>query len=163
MTDLKPKPLLIGRLAKLAGVKPDTVRYYERVGLLPKADRKLSGYRVYGQASVKRLQFIRQAQALGFSLDEIKRILGLHGEGKETCCCVIAIAEATLSDTEEQLRELQAFRDRLKQAVAEWKRSTARRRKCHAEFCDLIEKTEIQRLPARRYRLGGRIPRSKGQ
>jgi DNA-binding transcriptional MerR regulator len=163
VTDLKPKPLLIGRLAKLAGVKPDTVRYYERGGLLPKAERKLSGYRVYDSASVKRLRFIRQAQALGFSLDEIKRILGLHGEGKETCCCVIAIAEATLSDTEEKLRELQAFRDRLKQAVAEWKRSTARRRTCHAEFCDLIENVELRVAPAGPGKLGGRIPRSKGQ
>lgn len=132
-------PLLIGRLATLTGVKPDSVRFYERSGLLPKPTRLPSGYRVYDEDALRRLRFIKQAQSLGFSLAEIKRILNLRGQGAEACRCVIAIAEATLSDTEERLRELRAFHDRLKQAVADWKRSTARRRKCHAEFCDLIE------------------------
>lgn len=140
----KSAPLLIGKLAALAGVKPDSVRFYERSGLLPKPMRLASGYRAYDSDALRRLRFIKQAQSLGFSLDEIKRILSLRGQGAETCRCVIAIAEATLSETEERLRELQAFRDRLKQAVADWKRSTARRRKCHAEFCDLIERSAGQ-------------------
>lgn len=146
--------LFIGRLAKLAGVKPDTVRYYERVGLLPKAERKASGYRIYDQASVKQLQFIKQAQSLGFSLDEIKRILSLRGQGAATCRCVMAIAEATLSDTGEKLLELQAFHDRLNRAVAQWKRSAAGRRNCRAEFCDLIENTGIPGAGSRRPTLG---------
>lgn len=137
---MKTRPLLIGQLASLAGVKPDSVRFYERSGLLPKPERQPGGYRVYDEITLKRLRFIKQAQALGFSLDEIKRILQLRGQGAATCRCVIAIAEATLSDTEEKLRELQEFRDRLKRAVTEWKRNAARRRKCHAEFCDLIER-----------------------
>jgi DNA-binding transcriptional MerR regulator len=90
---------------------------------------------------LKRLRFIKQAQALGFSLDEIKRILSLREMGAATCRCVVAIAEATLSDTEAKLRELRQFHRRLKRAVADWKRGTARRRKCHPEFCDLIERT----------------------
>lgn len=133
------KPLLIGQLAKLAEVKSDSVRFYERSGLLPKPQRLASGYRAYDEAALRRLRFIKQAQSLGFSLDEIKRILRLRGEGSETCRCVIAIAEATLSETEEKLRELRQFHDRLKQAVTDWKRSAARHRQCHAEFCDLIE------------------------
>src|SRR5882724_9647766 len=65
---MKEKPLLIGRLAKLAGVKPDTIRFYERSGLLPKPSRMASGYRAYDDAALKQVRFIRKAQSLGFSL-----------------------------------------------------------------------------------------------
>lgn len=130
---------LIGQLARAAGVKADTIRFYEKQGLLPKPIRAANEYRVYDAAALSRLRFIKQAQALGFTLDEIRRILSLRGQGKETCRCVVSIAEATLSDTEEKLRELQQFHDRLKRAVSEWKSSEARRRNCRAEFCDLIE------------------------
>jgi DNA-binding transcriptional MerR regulator len=157
----KTKPLLIGQLARDAGVGVDTVRFYERAGLLPRPERTAAGYRMYDEAALKRLRFIKQAQALGFSLDEIKRILSLRGQGVETCRCVIGIAEATLSDTEEKLRELQEFRDRLKRAVVEWKRNTANRRNCRAEFCDLIEKIEIHGAPAEGRKLGRRTPRSE--
>lgn len=135
--------ILIGQLARLAGVGVDTVRFYERARLLPAPDRTAAGYRQYPTEAVARLRFIKQAQALGFSLDEIKRILSLRGQGAETCRCVIAIAEATLSETEEKLHELQEFHDRLKRAVTGWKRSAARRRNCRAEFCDLIEETQV--------------------
>jgi len=82
------RPLLIGELAKQAGVKPDSVRFYERNNLLPKPQRSANGYRVYDEAAPNRLKFIKRAQALGFSLDEIRRILNLRGQGKETCRCV---------------------------------------------------------------------------
>lgn len=133
------KPLLIGQLAKRAGVKPDSVRFYERSGLLPAPRRTDSGYRVYDEAALKQLCFIKRAQSLGFTLDEVKRILSLRGEGKTTCRCVLAIAEATLSETAQKLRELQEFHDRLKHALTAWKKSAARRRSSRAEFCDLIE------------------------
>ena len=87
------KPLLIGQLAKLAGVKPDSVRFYERSGLLPAAKRTPAGYRIYDEPALKQLRFIKQAQALGFTLDEIKRILSLRGQGKQTCRCVVAIRD----------------------------------------------------------------------
>lgn len=133
------KPRLIGQLAKLAGVKPDSVRFYERSGLLPAPRRTDSGYRVYDEEALKQLCFIKRGQSLGFTLDEVKRILSLRGEGKTTCRCVLAIAEATLSKTAQKLRELQEFHDRLNQALAAWKKNAARRRRSHAEFCDLIE------------------------
>lgn len=91
------KPLFIGQVAEAAGIKPDTVRFYEKVGLLPKPERAASGYRVYAQSAVKRVLFIRKAQALGFSLDEIQRILTLRAHGAEPCARVVAIAKATLS------------------------------------------------------------------
>ncbi len=146
----KEPSYLIGQLAKAAGVKTDTVRFYEKSGLLPRTERTAAAYRVYDETALKRLLFIKQAQSLGFSLDEIKRILSLRGQGTETCRCVIAIAEATLSETGQKLRELQEFHDRLKRALIAWKQSAARRRECPAEFCDLIEGSASMVTPAQR-------------
>jgi DNA-binding transcriptional MerR regulator len=129
--------LLIGKVAKRVGVKPDTIRFYERAGMLAKPERSPSGYRIYTDADVTQLQFIRKAQALGFSLAEIKRILNLRGRGRETCRCVIAMAEATLAETEVKLRELQRFHAALQQHVKKWKREPQRR--VRAEFCALIQ------------------------
>lgn len=134
---MSERPLLIGRLAKLAGVKSDTVRFYERTGLLPKPSRTASAYRVYDDAALKRLRFIKKAQSLGFSLDEVRRILHLRG-GSGTCRAVLAVAAATLEETEVKLRELQSFHDLLAANVRRWRKLPARR-KCAAEFCDLIE------------------------
>lgn len=131
--------LLIGQLAKTAGVKSDTVRFYERSGLLPKPARRESGYRVYDQAALAQLRFIKKAQSLGFSLDEIKRIMSLRGRGKETCRCVIAMAEATLEEAERKLEETQRFATTLRKQLHEWRRETNKNRKMAAEFCELIE------------------------
>ncbi len=131
------KPLLIGQVAKLAGVKPDTVRFYERTGLLPRPTRTAAGYRVYGDAAARQLRFVKKAQGLGFSLDEVRRILSLRGGGKKTCDRVLAIAEATLEETERRLTDLQTFRDDLKRTVTTWRKPS--KRACAAEFCALIE------------------------
>ena len=135
---MSERPLLIGQLAKLAGVKPDTVRFYERSGLLPKPARTASEYRLYDEATVNQLRFIKKAQSLGFSLDEVRRIIRLRGQGSRTCHSVLAIAEATLDETEIKLRELQKFRDALAANLKRWRKPPAKR-KCAAEFCDLIE------------------------
>ena len=129
--------MLIGQLARLAGVKPDTVRFYERSRLLPKPQRAGNSYRVYDEDALAQVRFIRKAQALGFSLEEIRRILSLRGHGNETCRCVVAMAEATLSETEAKLKELQRFRDALERNVKRWK--TLPRGPVAAEFCALIE------------------------
>ena len=144
------KPLLIGELAKLTGVRTDTIRFYEKRGLLPKPGRAASGYRAYDERSLKQLRFIKQAQALGFSLDEIRRILNLRGHGDETCRCVINIAEATLADTEARLSELQTFRDSLRAHLRRWKRTVNPTACAAAEFCNLIESVgvETRTLPA---------------
>ena len=131
--------LLIGQLAKAAGVKPDTLRFYERNRLLSKPQRTTAGYRVYDEAALQRLRFIRKAQSLGFSLDEVRRILSLRGRGRETCRCVVAIAEATLAETETKVKELQRFRDALARNLTRWKR--APQKATTAEFCALIEST----------------------
>lgn len=154
---------LIGQLAKKAGVKSDTIRFYEKQGLLPEPVRSASGYRLYDESALKRIRFIKQAQSLGFSLEEIQRILAMRGSGPETCRCVIGIAEGTLAELTRKLHEMQAFHDRLEVAVTAWKKSAVRRRKSPAEFCDLIEASideanlrSDEVVPKRRARLSRR-------
>jgi MerR family transcriptional regulator, Zn(II)-responsive regulator of zntA len=137
-----PQPLLIGRLAQAAGVKPDSIRFYERSGLLPKPERLATGYRVYNEHALRRLRFIKKAQALGFSLEEIGRILRMRDQGKPTCDCVVTMAEATLSETERKLRELQTFAEGLRENLDRWRKVTKRGKTLAAEFCALIESTE---------------------
>lgn len=95
----------IGKLARAAGVAVDTVRYYERIGLLPPARRTEAGYRVYDNDDLRQLRFIRRAQGLGFSLEEIGRLLALLGENGDRAE-VRALAQARLDEIEEKLREL---------------------------------------------------------
>lgn len=104
--------LTIGRLAKRAGVGIDTVRFYERAGLLPKPLRTASGYRLYGRDDVSRLRFIRRSKALGFSLGEISELLALSA-GKGGRADVKAVAERRLRDLDRKLKELKTVRDTL--------------------------------------------------
>jgi MerR family copper efflux transcriptional regulator len=102
----------IGHLAKAAGVGIDTVRFYERAGLMPPAARTASGYRTYAEADVERLRFIRRAKALGFSLEEIAELLRLS-EGKGGRAGVKALAEKRLLDLDRKIGELTVFRSTL--------------------------------------------------
>lgn len=106
----------IGQLAKHAGVAIDTVRYYERNGMLSPAGRLESGYRRYGDAELERLQFIRRAKALGFSLADIRELLSLS-DGRSVAK-VKRAAQAKLADIEQRLAELQRVREGLQSLVA---------------------------------------------
>ena len=101
----------IGKLARLAGVNIDTVRYYERNGLLAPGKRLASGYRRYGDLEVARLLFIRRAQKLGFSLKEIKSLLGLSA--KKNVAQVKQAAQSKLADVDARIADLQRVRDGL--------------------------------------------------
>jgi len=106
----------IGQLAKRSGVPIDTVRHYERIGLLKPAARLASGYRRYGDAEQKRLRFIRSAKALGFTLDEIQELLAL-GAGRNVQS-VRKAAALRLEDVERRIAELVRMRDSLRQLIA---------------------------------------------
>jgi DNA-binding transcriptional MerR regulator len=142
----------IGRLAREAGVKTDTIRFYERSKLLPKPDRSAAGYRVYDESALRHIRFIKQAQSLGFSLEEIRRILELRGRGKEPCRCVIEIAENTLGELEKKIDELTQFRDALRKNLPTWKREVASGRRMSEEFCALIESPHRERRVKRKSR-----------
>ena len=101
----------IGQLAKRGGVGIDTVRYYERNGLLAPRDRLASGYRRYGELEVARLRFIRRAQALGFTLKEIKDLLALSAQ--RDVGRVKRSAQAKLRDVETRIADLVRVRDGL--------------------------------------------------
>lgn len=102
----------IGFVAKSAKVTVDTVRYYEREGLLSKPSRTASGYRLYTEVDVERLQFIRQAKALGFTLQDITELLRLQ-DGHGTRQQVRARVQARIKDLNRKIRELTAIREAL--------------------------------------------------
>ncbi|MCI0462003.1 MAG: MerR family DNA-binding protein [Gemmataceae bacterium] len=107
------KPLTIGQVARRAGVGIETVRFYERQGLLEEPPRKESGYRQYPADVVSRLRFIKRAKELGFSLREIKELLALRFDPDTTCAEIRQRATAKIADIEAKLRDLQ----RMKQAL----------------------------------------------
>jgi MerR family copper efflux transcriptional regulator len=110
--------MTVGAAAKRAGVKIDTIRYYERRGLLPKPSRTDGGYRVLTEAAVRRLRFIKQAQALGFTLNEIKQLLALRVTPGATCADVRHRAEAKAADIEKKIASLRAMKRALEQLVS---------------------------------------------
>jgi DNA-binding transcriptional MerR regulator len=110
--------LRIGELAERAGVTPETVRYYEGRGLLRAPERDASRYRRYTAATLDELRFIREAQTLGFSLDEIGRMLDLLREGSTPCPPVMEIVQSRLEVIDDLIASLSAARDRLATAVA---------------------------------------------
>lgn len=110
--------MTIGRLAKTAGVNIDTIRYYERNGLLPAPARRESGYREYASADVERLRFIRRAKELGFTLAEIAELMSLTAERDSDMRGVKRKAEERLQQVEFKIKELQRVRRGLKALIA---------------------------------------------
>lgn len=106
----------IGQLAKLAGVAIDTVRYYERNGLLAPAGRLASGYRRYGETELRRLRFIRRAKKLGFTLDEVRELLALGAQ--RSVEKIRRSATRKLEDVERRIAELERVRTGLAALVA---------------------------------------------
>ena len=111
---------LIGEVAERAGVPSPTIRYYESLGLLKPAARSSAGYRRYAEGAVEELRFIKKAQALGFSLEEIGEILELSRSGTVPCSRVLSLAHQHLAAVDERIGQLQQFRDRLAEEVGKW-------------------------------------------
>lgn len=108
----------ISELAGQAGVNPKTVRYYESIGVLPEPPRTSSGYRDYDDSYVGRLTFIRTAQRLGITLDEVKEILGFRERGEAPCAYVRDVLDTQVMDIDRRLRELQELRGQLVELAA---------------------------------------------
>lgn len=111
-------PLTIGELATRAGVNIQTVRYYERRGLMPKPARARSGYRQYRPEAADRLRFIRRAQGLGFSLEEIAELLALRVRHASACATVEARAREKISIVDRKIGELRRMKDTLERLTA---------------------------------------------
>ncbi len=111
------KHLTRGELAKKAGVNPETVRYYEKLGLLPEAIRTESGYRLFSEEDVKRIKFIKRAKELGFTLKEIKELLQIRFETKGECRQVKKLAEEKLSDIQKKIDDLEKIKETLQHLI----------------------------------------------
>ena len=133
--------LTIGQLATRAGVEPGTIRYYEREGLLERASRRPSGYRIYTSRTLKRLHFIRTAKELGFALSEIRELLDLHVDPVESCEEVRAIAEARLAGVEARIDALERIRTSLVALV------TACATRTPTSECPILESLDLEELP----------------
>jgi DNA-binding transcriptional MerR regulator len=109
-----------GQLARLAGVSTDTLRHYERLGLLPRPRRSANSYREYPQGTLDRVRLVQRALAVGFTLAELARILKSRDKGGVPCREVRALAETKLHNIEAQLRELTCLRDDLRATLKDW-------------------------------------------
>lgn len=114
--------MLIGQLADTAGVATQTIRFYEREGLLPIPVRGPNGYRVYDEATLNRLTFIRTAQAAGLTLGEIRSIVDLREDGDSPCTHVTSLLSSKLADVRARRRELDALASELEHLLTRSKR-----------------------------------------
>lgn len=114
------KTLTCGRLAALAGVSPDTVRYYERRGLLPPAPRSAKGYRLYPAGVLERVRLIRCALAIGFTISELAEVLHERDSGRAPCRRVRELAGAKLAELQARQRELANVCAALRRVLKRW-------------------------------------------
>jgi MerR family copper efflux transcriptional regulator len=126
----------IGELAELAGLSAKTIRYYEDIGILPEPDRTLSRYRDYNDGALERLRFIKAAQAVGFTLGEIKEVLAFGGRGEAPCLHVTHLMEERIQGLSEHIRGLEQMRSELERLV---KKAKVLPQPNPGAFCHIIE------------------------
>lgn len=114
----RSQSLTIGKVARQGGVNVQTIRYYERRGLLPEPVRAASGYRLYPDETIRRLRFIRGAQVLGFTLNEIEDLLSLTMQSGTTCADVSKRARQKIAAVDEKIGQLRRIRDALGRLAA---------------------------------------------
>jgi MerR family mercuric resistance operon transcriptional regulator/MerR family gold-responsive transcriptional activator of gol and ges genes len=131
--------LTIGQLAKEVGVNIETVRYYERLNMLQPLARKPSGYRMYGNEETRRLRFIKNAQALGFTLREIAELLNLRVSSKSQCGDVRQKAQAKLAQVEAKVNSLEALARALKDLIRDCRAGQ------HTNRCPILKSLEEER------------------
>ena len=137
-----------GELADLAGVSRDTLRHYERKGVLPRPLRGYNGYRQYPPEALQRVRLVRRALSVGFTLDELARVLKVRDAGGAPCHEVRRLAAQKLIAVQDQLRELTALRNDLRKTLRDWEGRLAIQgngRRAH-----LLESLSVDPKPAKR-------------
>ena len=114
-----PGEISIGALSKHTGVNIETIRYYERIGILPAPHRSEGGHRLFAREQVKRLRSIRRSRQLGFSLEEIRALLGLVDGGDYTCAAVKLLTDAHLQSVRRKIADLRKIERVLREMVAQ--------------------------------------------
>ncbi len=128
--------MTIGRLAERLGLNTRTIRYYERLGLIPPAPRTEAGYRLYDSADEDRIRFIKTAQRLGLTLGEIKETLAFRERGEQPCEYVAGVIEQRLGEVSKRLHELQVFKRELTALRARMRAGGVVR---EASYCHFIQ------------------------
>jgi len=131
--------LKIGEVAKRTGIGVETLRFYERSGLLSQPARTEGGYRLYDAEALDTLEFIKRAQTLGFTLDEIKRIIAESRAGQSPCSEVREVVRQRLAELDERMAQMQRYRDELAATLNDWDE----RGNADGHFCGLIEESHI--------------------
>jgi len=149
--------LRIGDVSKQSGVGIEALRFYEKQGLLNHATRTQSGYRLYGAEVLERLEFIKRAQVLGFSLAEIAHIIKEKEAGKSPCFEVREIVRSRLQELDERMKEMRRYRKELAAALVEWDEA----KEMEGEVCGLIEGTAISHGLPKRTKLEKKTSQSK--
>jgi len=116
------KGYTIGVVSKKTGVNIETIRYYEKIGVMPKPSRSTGGNRVYNEQQVKRLSFIRRSRELGFSLDEIRELLRLVDENTYTCAEVATLSQKHLDDVKAKIKDLRKIERHMKDMLSQCSR-----------------------------------------
>ena len=140
--------LTSGKLADLAGVSRDTLRHYERKGVLPRPLRGHNGYRIYPREALQRVQLVRRALSVGFTLDELAKVLKVRDAGGAPCEEVRRLAAQKLLNVQDQLRELTELRDDLQKTLKDWDVRLAHRAK--ENRANLLESLSVSKSPAKR-------------
>ena len=135
--------LKIGDVSRESGIGIEALRFYERGGLLGKPVRSQSNYRLYDEGVLERLAFIKKAQTLGFSLDEIKQIIKDAQSGAIPCDDVREIVRRRLAELDERMREMRRYRKEISETLEEWDKVG----RAPGHICGLIEGTEIENSP----------------
>jgi len=138
------KTMHIGEIAKRFGLNPRTIRYYETIGVLPKAERTESGYRLYAEDAIKRLEFVLKSKTLGLTLDEVRQILSLHDKGVAPCEHTKDFIKYKLREIDERIAALKSLKGTLSTALK-------KKFKAHsaASICPIIDQTGVKRLTFR--------------
>jgi DNA-binding transcriptional MerR regulator len=133
----------IGQVAHETGLSIDTIRFYEKQGLLKRSPRTEGGFRLFGTGDIETLKFVRKAQELGFSLNEIRELLILRSDHVPACSHVKELLDQKLVGVEQKIRELQDLERSLKRALQKCKRELKTAAAGHEECCPVID--EINR------------------
>src|SRR5438270_8757514 len=123
---MQSKGLRSGTLAKATEVSPDTIRHYEKLGVLPRASRTLSGYRIYPASAVERVLVVQRALRIGFTLAELAEVLKARDAGRVPCGRVYELAQAKLKAIEADVEALRRTKRYLRKVLADWEERTQR-------------------------------------
>lgn len=136
----------IGKVANQTGLSIDTIRFYEKQGLLKQSPRTEGGFRLFGASDIETLKFVRKAQELGFSLNEIRELLILRGDHVPACSHVKELLDQKLTSVEQKIMELRSLKLSLERALRKCKRESQTGTPGHQACCPVLE--EIARAAA---------------